>query len=84
MQRYYHDVASKVKQAGGNGAIEAYSNSQITAIVSNSSTTSFGHKQARMRGGNVAVGQYSGRRARPAGPRRRNIIRPGSFVVKYL
>src|SRR6266446_4726270 len=36
MARYYHDIAAKVKKAGGNGAIEAYSNSQITAILSNS------------------------------------------------
>jgi hypothetical protein len=59
MQRYYHDVAAKVKQAGGNGAIEAYSNSQITAIVSNSSTTSSGTVSA-YGAGNVAFGEYSG------------------------
>ena len=59
MQRYYHDIAAKVKQAGGSGAIEAYSNSQITAIVSNSSTTSSGTVTA-YGAGNVAVGQYSG------------------------
>jgi hypothetical protein len=46
MARYYHDVAAKVKKAGGNGAIEAYSNSQITGIVSNSSTTSSGSVSA--------------------------------------
>jgi hypothetical protein len=57
--RYYHDVAAKVKKAGGNGAIEAYSNSQITAIVSNSSTTSSGTVSAHG-AGNVAFGEYSG------------------------
>jgi len=59
MQRYYHDVAAKVKQAGGNGAIEAYSKSQVTAIVSSSSTISSGTASA-YGAGNVAVGQYSG------------------------
>jgi hypothetical protein len=59
MQRYYHDVASKVKQAGGNGAIEAYSNSQVTAIVSNSSTISSGTVSAYA-AGNAAFGHYSG------------------------
>ena len=59
MQRYYHDVAAKVKQAGGNGAIEAYSDSQITALVSNSFTTSSGTASA-YGAGNVAVGHYSG------------------------
>jgi hypothetical protein len=59
MQRYYHDVAAKVKKAGGNGAIEAYSNSQITAIVTNSYTTSSGRVSA-YGAGNVAFGQYSG------------------------
>ena len=59
MQRYYHDIAAKVKGAGGNGAIEVYSNSQITAIVSNSSTTSSGTVSA-YGAGNVAFGEYSG------------------------
>jgi hypothetical protein len=59
MARYYHDVAAKVKKAGGNGAIEVYSNSQITGIVSNSSTTSSGSVSA-YGAGNVAFGQYSG------------------------
>jgi hypothetical protein len=60
MQRYYHDVAAKVKQAGGNGAIEAYSNSQVTAIVSGSSTISSGTVSAYS-SGDAAFGHYSGR-----------------------
>jgi hypothetical protein len=59
MARYYHDIAAKVKKAAGNGAIEAYSNSQITAIVSNSSTTSSGTVSA-YGAGNAAFGHYSG------------------------
>src|SRR5262245_8722804 len=59
MQRYYHDIASKVKQAGGNGAIEVYSDSQITGLVSNSFTTSSGTVSANG-AGNVAFGHYSG------------------------
>jgi hypothetical protein len=59
MARYYHDVAAKVKKAGGNGAIEVYSDSQITAIVSNSFTTSSGTVSG-YGAGNVAFGQYSG------------------------
>src|SRR5437762_12854974 len=59
MERYYHDFAAKVKQAGGNGAIEAYSDSQITGIVTNSSTTTSGTVSA-YGAGNVAFGQYSG------------------------
>jgi len=59
MGRYYADVAAKVKEAGGNGAIEVYSNSQITAIVSNSSTTSSGTVNA-YGAGNAVFGQYSG------------------------
>jgi hypothetical protein len=59
MQRYYHDVAAKVKQTGGNGAIEAYSDSQVTGIVSNSSTISSGTVSA-YGAGNAAFGHYSG------------------------
>ena len=59
MGRYYDDVAAKVKEAGGNGAIEVYSDSQITGIVSNSSTTSSGTVNAYS-AGNVAFGRYSG------------------------
>ncbi len=59
MGRYYDDVAAKVKEAGGNGANEVYSDSQITAIVSNSSTTSSGTVSA-YGAGNVAFGRYSG------------------------
>jgi len=83
MQRYYHDVAAKVKQAGGNGAIEAYSNSQITAIVSNSSTTSSGTVSA-YGAGNVAVGQYSGssNTSSWAAPQEHHSAR--FVVVKYL
>ena len=58
MARYYHDVAAKVKQAGGNGAIEALSESQVTGIVSNSTTTSSGTVNA-YGAGNAAVGRYS-------------------------
>src|SRR4029077_15922756 len=59
MARYYHDIASKVKKSRGNGAIEVYGYSQITAIVSNSSTTSSGTVTA-YGAGNVAFGDYSG------------------------
>jgi hypothetical protein len=38
----YDDVAAKTKEAGGNSAIEVYSDSQITGNISNSSTTSSG------------------------------------------
>src|SRR4029077_19481963 len=83
MQRYYHDVASKVKQAGGNGAIEAYSNSQITAIVSNSSTTSSGTASAYS-AGNVAVGQYSGSSSTTGWAAAQEHHSARFVVVKYL
>ena len=44
------------KEAGGNGAIEVYSDSQITGIVSNSSTTSSGTVSAYS-ADNVAFGR---------------------------
>jgi hypothetical protein len=83
MQRYYHDVAAKVKQAGGNGAIEAYSNSQVTAIVSGSSTISSGTVSAYS-AGNTAFGHYSGTSNTVgwAAPQEHHSAR--FIVVKYL
>ena len=48
-----------ITDGAGNGAIEAYSDSQITGIISNSSTTSSGAVSA-YGAGNVAFGRYSG------------------------
>ena len=83
MGRYYDDVAAKVKKAGGNGAIEVYSNSQITGIVSNSSTTSSGTASA-YGAGNVAFGRYSGS-SNTTGWTAAQQHHSGRFiVVKYL
>jgi len=83
MQSYYHDVAAKVKQAGGNGAIEAYSNSQVTAIVSGSSTIGSGTVSAYS-SGNAAFGHYSGTSNTVgwAAPQEHHSAR--FIVVKYL
>jgi hypothetical protein len=83
MARYYHDVAAKVKQAGGNGAIEVHSNSRITAIVSNSSTTSSGTVSA-YGAGNVAFGQYSGSSNTTGFAAARQNHSARFVVVKYL
>ena len=83
MARYYHDVAAKVKQAGGNGAIEAYSNSQVTAIVSGSSTISSGTVSAYGTG-EVAVRQYSGSSSTTGWAAAQEHHSARFVVVKYL
>ena len=83
MARYYHDVAAKVKQAGGNAAIEASSDSQVTGIVSNSSTTSSGTMSA-YGVGNVAFGQYSGSSNTTGFTRAQRHHSAKFVVVKYL
>src|SRR5262249_24736197 len=83
MARYYHDVAAKVKQAGGNGAIEVSSNSQVTGIVSNSFTTSSGTVSA-YGAGNVAFGRYSGSSNRTGFTAAQRHHSSKFIVVKYL
>jgi len=83
MARYYHDVAAKGKQAGGNGAIEVSNSSQVTGIVTNSFTTSSSTASA-YGAGNVAFGQYSSSSSTTGFTAAQRHHSAQFLVVKYL